>query len=90
MFATSGDLNCDGRPDVVVTHSDCTMPVPQHNAYTMMNDGFGQLAVITPADPGPDCLQASVPIVADLNGDGKADIIFPIWDRMVFRVLFQQ
>ena len=75
---TSGDLNGDGRQDVVVTSnvSDTVGVYPGHGDGT-----FATPATYTlPA-------QATAVTLADVNGDGKPDVIVGFWNSVNVAVL---
>ncbi len=67
---TLGDLNGDGAPDL-------TLGFGGNGIYVWLNNGSGgftpgQLYSLTPGAGGPAVGQA---VIADLNGDGKADYV---------------
>jgi hypothetical protein len=65
-YVSIGDLNADGKPDVVATHDDDPL------AVVMLGDGggsFKQGASITTPKP----VWGSA--IGDVNGDGKSDIV---------------
>src|SRR6266536_6112644 len=69
-----GDLNGDGRPDIVVANATSNPNNdPSKTVGVLLNDGWGgfQSAVLyNPGGAYPD-----LGAVADLNGDGKPDIV---------------
>jgi hypothetical protein len=67
---TLGDLNGDGAPDL-------TLGFGSNGIYVWLNNGSGgfapsQVYYLTPGAGGPAVGQA---VIADLNGDGKADYV---------------
>lgn len=69
-----GDLNGDGRPDIVVGNSN---PNPNNDPSmtvgVLLNDGWGGFLPVVLYNPGGSYPYLGA--VADLNGDGKADIV---------------
>jgi hypothetical protein len=67
-FATLGDVNGDGRPDIVAAHGD------DGRVTVLLGDGRGgfQPAPGSPVDLGS---RAWAVAVADVNRDGKPDLI---------------
>ena len=62
LIVAQGDLNGDGRADLVITDDNLT--------YLLLGDGSGSfVAKNTPGATSPA-------IVADVNGDGKADLLY--------------
>ena len=75
---TLGDINRDGKQDVVIGHSDCCAGALDMGAFGVMfgngNGTFQPIArYIVPAN-GRIQLSGWNPIVADFNGDGKPDV----------------
>lgn len=67
---TVGDLNGDGQPEIIVGTGGGTIQVWLNNG----SGGFspGQVTSLTPGAGGPSVGQG---VIADLNGDGKADYV---------------
>jgi hypothetical protein len=63
-----GDLNADGKPDLVFQHNDGSLAVWLLNGTTLT-----QALLVSPPSPGAGWRLVSV---ADRNGDGKADLLF--------------
>jgi hypothetical protein len=71
-----GDVNKDGRPDIVYTNGDgfdytTPGPRPWHGVQWLENLGQGKFTYHRVGD-FPGCYS---PVVTDLNGDGFADIV---------------
>ncbi len=66
--ATLGDVNGDGKPDLVVTNQSST------TASVLLGNGNGTLQAQATFPIGPNPTSATL---ADVNGDGKLDIIVP-------------
>jgi hypothetical protein len=71
----AGDFNKDGKQDLLVTFGSCTESPGASYAFLQGNgDGtftVGSRVCMAPAQsPG-------IPVVADLNGDGKLDVVIP-------------
>ena len=68
-----GDVNGDGKPDVVVGHQCTTQICHASNIGVLLGNGDGTFQTPTLPDAGgiyPDSI-----VLADLNGDGKPDIV---------------
>jgi hypothetical protein len=75
---TLGDINRDGKQDVVIGHSDCCSGALDMGAFGVMfgngNGTFQPIArYIVPAN-GRIQLSGWNPVVADFNGDSKPDV----------------
>ncbi|MEO7414767.1 MAG: VCBS repeat-containing protein [Opitutaceae bacterium] len=71
-----GDLNRDGRPDLVASNGDgfntgFTGPAPWHGLQWLENRGGGEFVYHRIGDM-PGCYS---PVCADLNGDGFVDLV---------------
>lgn len=63
----TGDLNGDGRPDVVLTNN----AVPYNDVFVLLNNQPGGFTQV-PTNFGAQTFQ---PILADLNRDGNLDLV---------------
>jgi len=69
-----GDLNGDGHPDIVVGNMNPNPNGdPSMTLGVLLNDGWGGFLPVVLYDPGGDYPYLGA--VADLNGDGKPDIV---------------
>lgn len=73
ILAATGDLNGDGRPDVLVTSAYNSQILPY------LSDGHGGFKQGTPFNGS---FNYSVPTVTDLNGDGKLDVLWSTGPRV--------
>ncbi|MFY9725851.1 MAG: FG-GAP-like repeat-containing protein [Bryobacteraceae bacterium] len=64
-----GDLNNDGKPDLVISFDDLPF-------VTALNNGDGTFNQLPAASSMNPILQGGSISLADLNGDGKLDLIF--------------
>ncbi len=71
------DLNGDGYPDIAVANRGTT-------SYVCYNDGKLHFK----CDPLRDTLSAASILIADIDGDGLNDVIFPCRDDCQSRVFF--
>jgi len=71
-YVTVADLNGDGRPDIIVANrsSNPERPVP---SFVCLNDGKGGF----PAEIPLRTQSATIIVAADLDGDGKIDLLVP-------------
>ncbi|HTK77731.1 MAG TPA: VCBS repeat-containing protein [Gemmataceae bacterium] len=67
-FVALGDVNGDGKPDIVATHDDSSA------VSILLGDGRGKFrpAPYSPLDIGRRAMGV---VVADVNGDGHADLV---------------
>jgi FG-GAP-like repeat len=73
-----GDLDGDGRADVILGGAHTTI---------LWGDGDGRFTLSSPVDTGdPRFLQSA--IVADVNGDGRPDLVFPEYEGNHVVVVF--
>jgi hypothetical protein len=75
--ASVGDLNGDGYPDIAVANRSFT-------SYICYNDGKLHFH----CNPLRDTPSAATILIADIDGDGKKDVIFPCRDDCQSRVFF--
>ena len=73
-----GDFNGDGRPDAVLVYSSPFVSVTPY-----LNTGDGSFQAQTPLSNDAGSSLAAAPIVADVTGDGKADILVADLDTNV-------
>jgi hypothetical protein len=67
----TGDLNGDGKPDLVVTFSD-SLDAGGRQLLVLMGNGDGSFATRNSLDLGQSFLLVAA---VDVNGDNKADLI---------------
>ncbi len=73
ILARSGDLNGDGLPDIVLMNADYSGVLP------FLSDGHGGFQV---GENFQGSFNSSIPTIADLNGDGKLDVLWPTGPRV--------
>jgi hypothetical protein len=77
--AAVGDLNGDGYPDIAVANRSMT-------SYVCYNDGKLHFK----CDPLRDTPSAANILIADMDGDGLNDVVFPCRDDCQSRVFFNR
>ncbi len=68
-FVAVADVNGDGRPDLITANR------LSHNVSVLLGDGNGSFGTATNFDVGTAVSQPSSVAVADVNGDGKPDLV---------------
>src|SRR5262245_27242997 len=77
-MAAMGDVNGDGRGDLLVTSGVSVGPKPgqeQGKAYLLSGSGGGYLTELTSGDPYDENFGDVNAAVGDVNGDGFADYL---------------
>jgi hypothetical protein len=77
VFVAAGDINCDGKADVVVTPDRSGGPVVVVYDGAKLTAGYNEDAQIARfyGIEDPDFRGGARPAVGDVNGDGKADLL---------------
>lgn len=73
--ADSGDLDGDGLPDLVMTQGNNGNTFFIYRNTSVVNISFGAATVIALPDIGENIRITRRPIISDLDGDGKPEII---------------
>jgi hypothetical protein len=83
--AKIADVNGDGKPDLVIIN--CTGenaqngdPIGPSTLHVYLGNGDGTFRPLTPQAVSPT-LDATILVAADLNGDGKADLVIDMFDN---------
>jgi hypothetical protein len=87
----SGDFNGDGFPDILAL--DASKPQESPDLIAGINDGKGNFTysiVVAGADLSTLGISSVEPIVGDLNGDNRADVLLTSYDRSVYVLLSTQ
>ena len=71
-YVTVADLNGDGRPDLIVANRSSNAANPRPS-FVCLNDGKGGFPVCEPLATQ----SATIVVAADLDGDGKIDLLVP-------------
>jgi hypothetical protein len=75
----TGDINGDGRPDLVMASTQQTPFYAGANLQVLINNGDGtfrdETAARLPSEPGGNVRWIAFPQLVDLNGDGKLDLV---------------
>ncbi len=76
-MVTTGDFNGDGRTDVLVSSHNAPGSVPNFLSYSMvLGNGDGTFGTAVSSGPFQlDTVNYPKPLVFDMNGDGKADLL---------------
>ena len=74
---TTGDFNGDGRTDVLVSSHNAQGTAPNFLSYAaLLGNGDGTFGTAVSSGPfQPDAVNYPKPLVFDMNGDGKADLL---------------
>jgi hypothetical protein len=69
---TVGDFNGDGKPDLVLSYSDLNVSPVVTGKSVLLGNGDG---TFQPFKLSPNIVLGNMTIVADVNGDGKPDLV---------------
>ena len=76
----SGSVDADGRPDLVVVEADVPGGFGEPFVHVLRGDGLGSFMLASTSGPIRNYgsrVDVGMPVVADFNGDGKADVAVP-------------
>ena len=79
-----GDLDGDGKPDLVVTYSNANKVNEAAVSFSTFrnNSSPGAFAFAAPVNRGTG--DSYNPAIGDLNGDGRPDLVIPTRDNYIF------
>jgi len=84
--AAIGDINADGNNEVVIGTGSCFTPLAPSGIWAFAHDGtplwFYPSGDFAPPNNVPDGVY-STPALADVDGDGKLEIIYGGWDAYI-------
>ena len=82
-----GDINGDGKPDIVVVNTELAGPAPRSDTVSVLLQDPSNPGNFLPATDYPTGKVPNVVAIGDLNGDGKPDLA--VADSSGISLLFQ-